>query len=105
MREADVIVFLLSPDFIATSYFFEYEIPYAIELSESKNSKLFFIELQPCGWHRTILSNYQQTIDPMADNKGILTIGEPSNDIKWRHVVDELEARVGKRKPFSHMEK
>ena len=43
MRKADLIVFLLSPDFIATNYIFEFEIPQAIKQMEFDNSKLFFI--------------------------------------------------------------
>ena len=94
IRTADVIIFLLSPDFIANSYFFKYEMPQAIKQVESENSKLFLVILQPCSWDRTILAGFQQTTDPYADNKGIIVIGDPMNDIKWKYVIDELEKRI-----------
>ena len=97
LRKADVIVFLLSPDFIATNYIFEYEIPQAIKQMESANSKLFFVELQPCSWHRTVLSRFQQTTDPKADNKGVIIIGEPMRDDKWKEVIGELEKKILKK--------
>jgi hypothetical protein len=97
MRSADVIIFLLSPDFIATNYIFESEIPQAIKQMESKNSKLFFVELQSCSWNRTVLSRFQQTTDPTADNKGVIVIGDALNDAQWKRVIDELEKKISKK--------
>ncbi|HRH47809.1 MAG TPA: leucine-rich repeat domain-containing protein [Panacibacter sp.] len=96
MGTADIIVFLLSPDFIATSYIFEFEIPQAIKQMESDNSKLFFVELQSCSWNRTVLSRFQQTTGPLSDNKGVITIGEPLKDTQWKLVIDELEKKIKK---------
>lgn len=90
METSDIIVFLLSPDFIATNYIFEVEIPKALELYGNK-TKLFFIELQPCNWEKTVLANYQQTIDPNADNKGVISIGLPDNDAQWKKAIAALE--------------
>ncbi|MEP7318057.1 MAG: leucine-rich repeat protein [Panacibacter sp.] len=94
MRTADIVVFLLSPDFIATNYIFESEIPQAIKQFESDNSKLFFVELQTCSWQRTVLARFQQTTSPTATNKGVITIKEAINDEKWRDVIDELEKKI-----------
>lgn len=97
LKAADLIVFLLSPDFIATNYIFENEIPQAIKQLESNNSKLFFVELQACSWERTVLARFQQTTDPTADNKGVIVIEEPMNDKKWREVVTALEKKIAKK--------
>lgn len=94
MRKADMIVFLLSPDFIATNYIFEFEIPQAIKQMEIDNSRLFFIELQPCSWDKTVLARFQQTTDPIADNKGIIMIEQAMNDAKWKEVIKELEKKI-----------
>lgn len=94
MRKADVIIFLLSPDFIATNYIFEFEIPQAIKQFESTNSKLFFVELQACSWNRTVLSRFQQSIDPNADNKGVIRIENALNDAQWKKVIDLLEQKI-----------
>ena len=90
---SDIIVFLLSPDFIATNYIFDVEIPLAI--NQFKNQKqFFFIELQPCSWHETILAQFQQTTDPTADNKGVIIISDPLNDAQWKNVIIELEKKL-----------
>ncbi len=94
MRTSDLIIFLLSPDFIATNYIFAFEIPQAINQMESNNSKLFFIELQSCSWHRTVLSRFQQSTDPALGNKGVIVIEDAMNDLQWRKVVDELENKI-----------
>ncbi len=94
MRSASIIIFLLSPDFIATNYIFEFEIPQAIKQMESTNSKLFFVELQSCSWNRTVLSRFQQTTDQNANNKGVIVIEQPMNDSKWKEVMDELEKKI-----------
>ena len=94
MELSDLIIFLLSPDFIATNYVFDVEIPQALQQFTTQTSKLFFIELQPCSWEKTILSNYQQTTDPGSDNKQLISITEPLNDIKWKEAIKQLEAKL-----------
>lgn len=94
MRSSDVVIFLLSPDFLATEYIMKTEIPIAIEQMKAERSKFFFIELQPCGWKRTVIANYQQTDDPNEADKNIILIGEADNDAKWNLVIDELEKKM-----------
>jgi hypothetical protein len=88
---SDVVVFLLSPDFIATSYIFEVEIPQVLQQFAAEKSKMFFVELQACSWEKTILKNYQQTTDTSLDNKAVITITDPLNDSCWKQVIGELE--------------
>lgn len=95
MELSDMVIFLLSPDFIATDYIFDVEIPQALKQFTTQSSKLFFIELQPCSWDKTILADYQQATDPTADNKKLLTIAQPSNDTQWTAVVDLLLKKLG----------
>lgn len=94
MRSSDVIIFLLSPDFLATEYIMKTEIPLAIEQHKNDVSKFFFIELQPCGWKRTEIANYQQTDDAHDPTKNVICIGQPENDQKWNLVIDELVAKM-----------
>ncbi|MBO0932539.1 TIR domain-containing protein [Fibrella aquatilis] len=94
MRNSDVIIFLLSPDFLATEYIMKTEIPLAIQQLQSETAKFFFIELQPCGWKRTDMANYQQTDDPTQAEKNIISIGTPNNDKEWNRVIDELMAKM-----------
>ncbi len=94
MRKSDVIIFLLSPDFLATEYIMKTEIPMAIDQMKNDLSKFFFIELQPCGWKRTEIRHYQQTDDPDEAAKNVLLIGQPDNDEQWNKVIDQLEAKM-----------
>lgn len=94
MRSADVIIFLLSPDFIATEYIMKTEIPLAIEQMKKARSKFFFVELQPCSWQRTVLNEYQQTDDPTNANKNVVCIQDPGNDAQWNTIINELEAKL-----------
>lgn len=94
MRNSDIIIFLISPDFLATDYIMKTEIPLAIEQMKNENSKFFFVQLQPCGWRRTELAKYQQTGDPGVTHKEPISIGEPENDKQWDKVIDELEKKM-----------
>lgn len=94
LEMADVVIFLLSPDFIATDYIFDVEIPQALQQFTKQTTKLFFIELQPCSWDKTILADYQQSTDPGADNKKLITIMEPTNDKNWMAVTDLLSKKL-----------
>lgn len=94
IKSADLIIFLLSPEFLATEYIMKTEIPLAIEQQKGEPSKFFFIELKPCGWNRTIIQNYQQSLDPNSLRKQVISIGEPENDKEWNTVIDALELKI-----------
>jgi internalin A len=87
---SDIIVFLLSPDFIANNYIFEVEIPQAIK-QQGIGTKLFLLELQACGWDKTVLSDYQLATNPTGDNKAVIQIADPLNDTQWKLAIGELE--------------
>ncbi len=94
MESADIIIFLLSPDFIATSYVFDIEIPKALERFTNKLSKLFLVQLNACGWDKTDLKSYQMTQDSRSPAKDIITIKEAGNDEAWNKIVYELEQKI-----------
>jgi len=94
MDKSDLIIFMLSPDFLATEYIMKVEVPLALK-KFGTGKKLFFIELLPCSWHQTELFQFQQTDNSMETNKNILTIGSAENDGNWKKVVDELLLKLG----------
>jgi internalin A len=94
METSDIIIFLLSPDFIATNYIFDIEIPKALEHFKNQTAKLFFLELQPCSWDKTDLAHFQQTTASGGSNKALITIGQPLNDEKWKEAIGELEKKL-----------
>ncbi|GAA0880166.1 hypothetical protein GCM10009119_31360 [Algoriphagus jejuensis] len=89
MNRADLIIFMLSPDFLATEYVMKTEVKKAIDRFPSGN-KFFFVQLTPCSWDQTILRQFQQTDDSQENSKNIITIGTPENDGEWQRVMAEL---------------
>lgn len=57
LRAAKVILFLLSPDFLATQYIQDVEITMALERHEQGECRVVPILLQPCLWETSILAN------------------------------------------------
>lgn len=96
MKRSDIIIFLLSPDFLATEYIMETEIPLAIKQLGLQCAKFFFLELQPCGWERTVLAQYQQVLteEPAQPSKSIITIGTAENDEAWKRAIDALVQKM-----------
>jgi internalin A len=94
MNRSDLIIFMLSPDFLATEYIMKVEVPLALK-NFGPTKKLFFIELLPCGWEQTEMFQYQQTGNFNETNKNILTVETATNDAKWKVVVNELLKKLG----------
>jgi internalin A len=90
LQQANIVIFLLSPDFIANNYIFEVEIPQALK-QEGLGTKLFLLELQACSWDKTVLTDYQLATNPDGDNKAMIQIADPQNDTQWKLVIGELE--------------
>jgi len=50
LDKADIILFLVSPDFLNTDYILDIEIPKALKRHESGDSRVVPIILRPCTW-------------------------------------------------------
>jgi hypothetical protein len=48
---ADIILLLISPDFIASDYCYEREMKRALERHESRKARVIPVILRPCDWH------------------------------------------------------
>jgi len=97
LENSDMIIYLLSPDFIATDYIMEVELKKGIELSLKSNSriKLEFIHLLPNGWKRNpLLKELQQLLDKEKINKNLVFINFPENDIMWMQEIDNIEKKL-----------
>ncbi len=51
LAEADIILLLVSPDFIASEYIWKYEIAGAMERHERREATVVPIIVRPCNWH------------------------------------------------------
>lgn len=59
LNSADIILLLVSPDFLASDYSRTVEIKRALERDAAGEASVIPVILRPCPWHRTILSSLQ----------------------------------------------
>lgn len=59
LASADIIIFLLSPDFIASSYCFDVEARHALEMHRRGQARLLPVIIKPCEWKRTEFATLQ----------------------------------------------
>lgn len=95
LEGSDIIVLLLSPDFLATDYIRTVEIPMAIEHANKTGCRLFFIEVQPCSWEETEISRFQQNLKPGLSGKETIVINQADMDGEWKKIVGRLKEVLG----------
>jgi len=78
LDECDIVVFLLSPSFLASTYINKTEIRHAFELRNQEKVKLIPIMLRPCDVESHIVPNEQYRI---KDFQGLPKAMKPI--IKW----------------------
>jgi len=61
MDRADVVLLLISPDFIASDYCYKIEKARALERHQAGEARLVSVILRPCDWTHTDLRNYLVT--------------------------------------------
>lgn len=59
LEESDLILFLISPDFIASDYSYEIELQRAIEKHDKQESVLIPIIIRHSSWHNSPIGNFQ----------------------------------------------
>ena len=94
MLSSDLVIFLLSPDFLATPYIMNEEVKNAMEMELGKQCELFFIQLLHCSWGETDLKKYQMMLDPGQAGKKEFFIGTPGNDEAWKTIINVLTEKV-----------
>ena len=94
MSTSHLVIFLLSPDFLNTSYIMNVEVKKAMEMETAKQCELFFIQLLPCSWEDTGLKNYQMMLDPDHTGKKQFYISTPGNDEAWKTIVNILRDKI-----------
>jgi|CXWL01.1.fsa_nt_gi internalin A len=89
LKEADVIILLVSAAFEASNYIQDVEVDCAVERAEKKETVLASIILEKCQWERTRLAKYQ-VLPPK---------GAPVRDTKpqrnaWHAVAEGLRTKI-----------
>lgn len=76
LEEADVILLLVSPDFLASAYCYEIEKGHALRRVREGTARLISVILRPCEWERTDLHHYIVT---PTDGKPITKWPDPDD--------------------------
>ena len=91
LDESDHIIYLLSPDFLATPYIMDVELKKGIEKNDRDQSAMQFIHIQDCNWqNHPKLSSLQHLLDPNKVGKDILVVNDPMNDKAWVTIINDL---------------
>jgi len=92
LEEADVILLLVSPDFIASDYCYEREMTRAMERHATGEATVIPVILRPCAWHEAPFGSLMAT---PKDGKPITLW--PNSDEAFLDVTNAIKAALKKR--------
>ena len=90
LNSAEVILLLVSPDFLSSDYCYENEMTRAIERHNEGEAVVVPIIVRPCDWHGTPFNKLQAL---PKEAKAVSKWG--NEDEAWLSVVNELKKTVG----------
>lgn len=93
--KADIVLFLISPSFLASDYCYDIEVEKAIENKESGKCQIISIIIRPCDWHDCNFSNFQAV---PKDGKPINTW--KNKDEAWLDAITEIKGQISKFTPI-----
>lgn len=91
MEAADILLLLISPDFISSNYCYDVEMKRAMERHESGEAKLIPVILRPCDWHH---APFGKLLATPIDGKPITRW--PDIDEAFLEVAKSIRAAVEK---------
>ncbi len=89
MEDADVILLLVSSDFLASSYCFDVEVKRAMERHEAGTARVIPVILRPCVWEDT---PFRKLLAVPTDGRAITKW--PNLDEAFVNVVEEIRAAI-----------
>lgn len=89
LEQADVVLLLVSPDFLASSYCYDLEMQRALQRHERGEARVIPVILRPCDWKASPLSKLMVT---PRDGKPITSWADP--DEAFQDVVESIRAAV-----------
>ena len=91
VRSADIILLLISPDFLASGYIHDVEVKQAMVQHESRKSRVIPIFVRDCSWTEAPFGKLQGV------PKGKAVKLWPDRDPAWREVSDWIRKIVDER--------
>ncbi|MDP1658758.1 MAG: TIR domain-containing protein [Methylotenera sp.] len=89
LEAADIILFLISPDFLASEYCYDIEVKKAMERHDAGLAKIIPIIVRNCDWHDCEFSKFQAV---PKDAKPIVLWND--KDSAWLDVTNGLKAHI-----------
>ncbi len=107
LTSADIVVFLISVDFLNSVYAYEKELVETIERLDDYTSRIILVIVRPCDWKEAMLcksSDIQgnvETIETLRTFVAIPQDGKPvssfsDKDEAWLSVTEELKKAIAK---------
>lgn len=90
MQDADVILLLVSPDFLASSYCFDVELKRAMERHEAGTARVIPVILRPCDWQED--TPFKKLLAAPKDGRPITKW--PNEDEAFLDVVKQIRAAL-----------
>ena len=97
LNNADIIIFLVSPSFLASDYCYDVEVKTAMSRHQAGNAKIISIVIRPCDWQECEFSKFQAV---PKDAKPITLWND--KDSAWLDAVSGLKGYI---KEFSPAKK
>ncbi len=86
LESADIILLLISPDFIASDYCYDLEMQHAVARSIKKEARTIPVILRPCDWHNTPFGKLQA-----APRDGQAVTTWPNEDEAFLDIVKAIK--------------
>lgn len=95
LEQSELILFLISPTFLASDYCFNKEMKRAIEMHDEGRAQLIPILVRPCDWSESALSRFQAV---PKDAKPITTW--QNNDEAWLDAINGIKRHISSFTPL-----
>ncbi len=93
LRSSDLVLLLVSPDYIASRYCYDIEMPQALDMHNKGQAIVIPVILRPCSWEKLPFSKLQ-----VLPEKAQPVTEWENQDKAWSSVVQGIEAIVEKRR-------
>ncbi len=91
IRSADIIIFLISPDFFSTDYIYNYEMQVALEREKNGLSVILPIYIRSVDYSDTLISNFE--ILPSRENPVKSSFWD-SEDVAYLEIIKALKEKI-----------
>jgi hypothetical protein len=91
LESADIIIFLVSPSFLASEYCYDVEVKRAMERKAEGSAEIISIIVRSCDWTSSPFSKFQAV---PKDARAITTWGD--KDAAWLNVVNGIKDHITK---------